>query len=60
MLGAAVLILTLLPIIRRVLVCPIPLTAMAFTVRITEKKKKDRSLVTSNKFDEWLSIFMNL
>lgn len=37
MLGTAVLVLTLLSIVRRVLVCPIPLTAMAFTVRITEK-----------------------
>lgn len=36
MLRAAVLILTLLSIIRLV-VCPICLTAMAFTVRITEK-----------------------
>lgn len=37
MLRAAVLVLTLLSIVRLVLVCPIPLTAMTFTVRITEK-----------------------
>lgn len=36
MLGAAVLVLTFLSIVRLV-VCPVPLTAMAFTVRITEK-----------------------
>lgn len=34
---AAVLVLTLLSIVRLVLVGPIPLTPMAFTVRITEK-----------------------
>ncbi len=37
MLGAAVLVLTLLSVVRRVLIRPIPLTAMPFTVRITEK-----------------------
>lgn len=37
MLGAAVLVLTLLSIVRLVLVCPIRLTAMAFTVGITVK-----------------------
>lgn len=36
MLGAAVLILTLLSIVWLVVVGPIPLTAMALTVRITE------------------------
>lgn len=35
MLRAAVLVLTLLSIVRLV-VCSVPLTAMAFTVRITE------------------------
>ena len=38
-LGAAVLVLTLLPIVRLVLIRPVCLTAMAFTVRITEKKE---------------------
>lgn len=38
MLGAAVLILTFLSIIRLV-IRPIRLTAMAFTVRIAEKNK---------------------
>jgi len=38
-LGAAVLVLTLLPVVRLVLVGPVPLTAMAFTVRVTEKNR---------------------
>lgn len=38
MLRATVLILTLFSIVWLMLICPIPLTAMALTVRITEKK----------------------
>ena len=37
MLGTTVLVLTLLSIVRLVLVRPVPLTAVALTVRITEK-----------------------
>lgn len=40
MLGAAVLVLTLLPVVRLVLVRPVPLTAVAFTVRITERRER--------------------
>lgn len=51
MLGAAVLILTLLSVIRLGLIRPVSFTAMAFTVRVTDKRSGFKS--TCSKFWEF-------